>query len=192
MSGVTVVGQPVARQRLSDLAGGTGAGTETGGGTGLGGDGAGPGAGASGLGVGGTGPGVGGSGPGGGVTGPGGGDELRHSEGPWLRAAGGAEAMNAHLGPVRTDLATAHAGLSAGTVGLTALAELGAVRESWQRRFDAARHECAFLAAGLRAVARAQGETDASVNASFAPVMTGRDAGGRGGGRGRGFEGLTR
>lgn len=143
MSGVTVVGQPVGRQRLSDLAGGTG-----------------PGA---------------------------GGDELRHSDGPWLRASGGAEAMNAHLGPVRTELATAHEGLSTGTAGLSALAELGAVRESWQRRFAAARHECASLSAALRTVARAQGETNESVKASFAPV-TGRDPG-RGTG---GFEGLTR
>ncbi|WP_326659463.1 hypothetical protein [Streptomyces sp. NBC_00385] len=126
MSGVTVVGQPGGRQRLSDLAGGTGPGT--------------------------------------------GGDQLRHSDGAWLRAAGGAEGMGVHLGPVRTELATAHEGLLAGTVGLSALAELGAVRESWERRFETARRECGALAGNLRAVARAQGETNETVKSSFAPV----------------------
>ncbi|WP_240802791.1 hypothetical protein [Streptomyces sp. A0642] len=102
--------------------------------------------------------------------GPVGGDQLRHSDGAWLRAAGGAEGMGAHLGPVRTELATAHEGLMAGTAGLSALAELGSVRESWERRFETARHECGSLAGSLRAVARAQGETDETVKSSFAPV----------------------
>lgn len=98
------------------------------------------------------------------------GDRLRHSDGAWLRAAGGAEGMGAHLGPVRTELATAHEGVLAGTVGLSALAELGAVRESWVRRIECARYECGALAGNLRAVARAQGETNESVRSSFAPV----------------------
>lgn len=98
------------------------------------------------------------------------GDQLRHSDGAWLRAAGGAEGMGAHLGPVRTELATAHEGVLAGTVGLSALAELGVVRESWVRRIECARHECGALAGNLRAVARAQGETNESVRSSFAPV----------------------
>ena len=41
---------------------------------------------------------------------------------------------------------------------LTALAELAAVRESWERRIEAARGECGSLAGKLRAVARMQGE----------------------------------
>ncbi|MEU2247367.1 hypothetical protein [Streptomyces sp. NPDC019224] len=98
------------------------------------------------------------------------GDELRHSGGAWLRAAGGAEGMGAHLGPVRAELATAHEGLTAGTVGLNALAELGVVQESWARRFESARRECGALAGNLRAVARAQGETNESVRSSFSPV----------------------
>lgn len=105
-----------------------------------------------------------------GGSGPVGGDQLRHSDGAWLRAAGGAEGMEAHLGPVRTELATAHEGLFAGTVGLSALAELSSVRESWERRFETARRECGALAGNLRAVARAQGETNQSVKSSFAPV----------------------
>ncbi|WP_405700145.1 hypothetical protein OG209_19165 [Streptomyces sp. NBC_01383] len=87
-----------------------------------------------------------------------------------MRAAGGAEGMAAHLGPVRTELAVAHEGLTAGTAGLSALAELGTVRESWERRFESARRECGSLAGNLRTVARAQGETNETVKSSFAPV----------------------
>lgn len=107
---------------------------------------------------------------GGGGGGSAAGEELRHSGGAWLRAAGGAEGMGAHLGPVRTELTTAHEGLIAGTAGLSALAELGAVQESWVRRFETARHECGALAGNLRAVARAQGETNESVRSSFSPA----------------------
>ncbi|MEU0149042.1 hypothetical protein ABZ119_24295 [Streptomyces sp. NPDC006288] len=108
-----------------------------------------------------------------GTPGPGGGDPgkvLEHSDGPWLRAAVGADALVTHLGPVRAELATAHAGLAQGAGQLSALAELAAVRESWERRFQAARGECSSLAGGLRAVARAQGATNEAVRSSFAPV----------------------
>ncbi|MFJ1550312.1 hypothetical protein [Streptomyces sp. NPDC088246] len=97
-------------------------------------------------------------------------DVLQHSDRVWLRAAGGAEGMCTHLGPVKSELETAHEGLLTGTGGLTALAELGSVRESWVRRFEVARGECGALAGKLRAVARAQGETDETVKASFASV----------------------
>ncbi|MFB6709523.1 hypothetical protein ACFCW6_33045 [Streptomyces sp. NPDC056333] len=109
--------------------------------------------------------------------GDGGGDELKHSDGPWLRAAGGADALHTLLGPVRSELETAHAGVVAGAAGLEALTELGAVRESWQRRIEAARGECRSLAGNLREVARAQGETNEAVRQSFAPVAA------RGGGQ---------
>ncbi|MFD0023336.1 hypothetical protein [Streptomyces sp. NPDC058382] len=99
-----------------------------------------------------------------------GGEQLRHSDGAWLRAAGGAEGMGVHLAPVREELSTAHEGLLAGTVGLSALAELGAVRESWERRFECARRECGSLAGNLRSVARAQGQTNEGVESSFAPL----------------------
>ncbi|RAJ68655.1 hypothetical protein K388_01406 [Streptomyces sp. KhCrAH-43] len=132
-----------ARLRLSDLAGGGTGGASAGGGP---------------------------AGGGPSAEGSAGGGELRHSGGAWLRAAGGAEGMSAHLGPVRTELTTAHEGLAAGTTGLSALAELGAVQESWVRRFESARHECGALAGSLRAVARAQSETNESVRSSFSPV----------------------
>ncbi|MFE4451848.1 hypothetical protein [Streptomyces sp. NPDC056796] len=75
-----------------------------------------------------------------------------------------------HLGPVRAELDLAHQGLMTGAGRLTALAELAAVRESWERRIQAAQGECGSLAAGLRDVARIQGATDEAVRSSFAPV----------------------
>ncbi|WP_031085647.1 hypothetical protein [Streptomyces sp. NRRL WC-3549] len=107
------------------------------------------------------------------LAGPaGGGDraELRHSDGPWLRAADGAEALRTHLGPVPGELAVAHGGLPTGPGVLSSLAELGPVRASWERRFAAAQGECASLAGKLRAVARAQGGTNEAVRSSFAAV----------------------
>jgi hypothetical protein len=115
---------------------------------------------------------LGGAGRAGGGAGGGGGDELKHSDGPWLRAAGGAESLHTLLGPVRTELETAHEGVVTGTAGLEALAELGAVRESWQRRIEAARGECGSLAGKLRAVARAQGVTNETVKSSFEAVAS--------------------
>jgi hypothetical protein len=108
------------------------------------------------------------------LAGPsGGGDSgrrLKHSDGPWLRAAGGAEALVTHLGPVRSELALAHEGLMAGAGRLSALAELAAVRESWERRIKAAQGECGSLAGKLRDVARTQGETNEAVRSSFASL----------------------
>ncbi|MGW1818883.1 hypothetical protein ACWCQM_35645 [Streptomyces sp. NPDC002125] len=112
---------------------------------------------------------------------PGGGDlgrGLKHSDGPWLRAAGGADELVAHLGPVRGELAAAHEGLAAGAGRLAALAELAAVRESWERRIQAAQGECGSLAGKLRAVARAQGATNEAVRSSFAPVAEPAPGGG--------------
>ncbi|MEU9061077.1 hypothetical protein AB0D13_20055 [Streptomyces sp. NPDC048430] len=104
--------------------------------------------------------------PSGGDCGP----RLNHSDGPWLRAAGGAAELATHLAPVRGDLGLAHQGLMAGAGRLTALAELAAVRESWERRFQAAQGECGSLAAKLRDVARTQGATNEAVRSSFAAV----------------------
>ncbi|MFE7749524.1 hypothetical protein [Streptomyces sp. NPDC057428] len=93
---------------------------------------------------------------------------LKHSDGPWLRAAGGADDLVAHLGPVRNELATAHEGLANMLGQLSALAELAAVRESWEKRIEAARGECGSLAGRLRAVAQVQGATNEAVRSSFA------------------------
>ncbi len=97
----------------------------------------------------------------------GGGGDLKHSDGPWLRAAGGAEGLVAHLGPVKAELGRAHQGLTAGAGELAALAELGAVRASWERRIETARDECRSLAGKLRAVAVTQSEVNEAVKGSF-------------------------
>ncbi|WP_404829852.1 hypothetical protein [Streptomyces arboris] len=99
--------------------------------------------------------------------GAGGGGDLKHSDGPWLRAAGGAEGLVAHLGPVKGELGRAHQGLMAGAGELTALAELGTVRASWERRIETARDECRSLAGKLRAVAVTQSEVNEAVKGSF-------------------------
>ncbi|MFF4249174.1 hypothetical protein ACFYY2_32600 [Streptomyces sp. NPDC001822] len=106
---------------------------------------------------------------GGPAAGGGSGGVLRHSDGPWLRAAAGADELVAHLGPVHSELATAHQGLTPTAGELSALAELAAVRESWERRIQAARGECGGLADRLRAVAQAQGATNEAVRSSFVP-----------------------
>lgn len=111
-----------------------------------------------------------------GGSGDGGNRVLKHHDGPWTRAAGGAEALRAHLAPVKPELGAAHNGLLAGAGDLTALAELGSVRESWERRIASAQGECASLAGKLRAVARAQGETNEAVRSSLASVVTGSGA----------------
>ncbi|MEU0135037.1 hypothetical protein ABZ172_13585 [Streptomyces sp. NPDC006296] len=104
--------------------------------------------------------------PGGADCGP----RLRHSDGPWLRAARGADELVTHLRPVQQELGAAHQGLMEGAGRLTALAELAAVRESWERRIRAAQWECGSLAAGLRDVARVQGGTNEAVGSSFGPA----------------------
>ncbi|MEV7684087.1 hypothetical protein AB0O64_36960 [Streptomyces sp. NPDC088341] len=95
------------------------------------------------------------------------GGELRHSGGPWTRAAGAAEALRTHMGLVRGEFAAAHEGVAAGTEGLGAAAVLRTVRMSWERRVEIAMGECASLAVHLRAVARDQGECESAISASF-------------------------
>ncbi|RPK94507.1 hypothetical protein EES46_01155 [Streptomyces sp. ADI98-10] len=98
--------------------------------------------------------------------------DLRHSDGPWLRAAGGADQLVTHLGPVKSELAAAHQGLIAGAGALSALAELSTVRASWERRVEVARRECGSLAGNLRAVVQGQAETNEAVKSGFDRVKT--------------------
>ncbi|MBT2378711.1 hypothetical protein J7E90_15475 [Streptomyces sp. ISL-111] len=103
----------------------------------------------------------------GGGGGAAGGGDLKHSDGPWMRAAGGAEGLVALLGPVKAELGRAHQGLAAGAGELSALAELGTVRASWERRIETARDECRSLAGKLRAVTATQSEVNETVKGSF-------------------------
>nr|WP_202462037.1 hypothetical protein [Streptomyces sp. SID8374] len=117
-------------------------------------------------------------------SGGGGGGDLKHSDGPWLRAAGGAEGLVAHLGPVEAELGRAHQGLTAGAGELSALAELGTVRASWERRIETARDECRSLTGKLRAVAATQTEVNEAVKGSFDGVKVAGAGGGSGAGVG--------
>ncbi|MFF2526691.1 hypothetical protein [Streptomyces liangshanensis] len=124
----------------------------------------------------------------GGAGGAGGAADVRHSAGPWSRAAGAAEALRTHLGQVRPELASAHAGLAGGTEGLAVADVLRTVRTSWERRIDAAAGECGSLAGSLRAVAKDLGESDAAVRSALARVGAGTGPGaGPGAEAGSGF-----
>ncbi|WP_432024742.1 hypothetical protein [Streptomyces parvus] len=106
-----------------------------------------------------------------GSAGAGGGD-LRHSRGPWLRAAAGADQLVTLLGPVKGELEVAHQGLTAGAGALSALAELGTVRASWERRIEEARKECGSLGGKMRAVVQGQTQADEAVKSGFDGVRT--------------------
>ncbi|MFJ1750856.1 hypothetical protein ACIOJD_32150 [Streptomyces sp. NPDC088116] len=111
---------------------------------------------------------------------------LKHSGGPWTRAAGAAEALRTHMGQVRTEFAAAHEGLAAGTEGLGVAAVLRTVRTSWERRIEAAMGECGSLAGQLRAAAKDQGENEMAIRSAFGRV----GAAGSGSGTGAGGGGL--
>ncbi|MFD4130329.1 hypothetical protein ACFXKK_09795 [Streptomyces globisporus] len=101
-----------------------------------------------------------------------GGGDLRHSRGPWLRAAGGADQLVTLLGPVKSELEAAHQGVAAGAGALSALAELGAVRASWERRIEDARKECGSLGGKMRAVVQGQTQANEAVKSGFDGVKT--------------------
>ncbi|MEV7848338.1 hypothetical protein [Streptomyces cyaneofuscatus] len=128
----------------------------------------------------------GGTDGGGGGGGAGGGGDLQHSDGPWMRAADGAEGLVAHFGPVKAELGRAHQGLTAGAGELSALAELGTVRASWERRIETARDECRSLAGKLRAVTVTQSEVNEAVKGSFDGVRVAGPGSGPGLGPGAG------
>lgn len=103
-----------------------------------------------------------------------------------MRAAGGAEGLVAHFGPVKAELGRAHQGLMAGAGELSALAELGTVRASWERRIETARDECRSLAGKLRAVTATQSEVNEAVKGSFDGVRVAGPGPGPGSGSGSG------
>lgn len=98
--------------------------------------------------------------------------DLQHHRRPWLRAAEGADHLVTLLGPVRADLDAAHRGVVAGGGALSALAELGVVRASWERRIDQARGECGSLAGNFREAVRAQSRSNEAVRSGFDAVGT--------------------
>lgn len=101
------------------------------------------------------------------------GERLRHGDGPWTRAAGGAEVMRTQMSHLKAEFETAHEGVAGCGDGLSVVAVLGTVRTSWERRIEAARDECGSLGGRLRAVAKTQGEHDAAVRSGLAGVDAG-------------------
>ncbi|MEU8539206.1 hypothetical protein AB0C52_04265 [Streptomyces sp. NPDC048717] len=92
---------------------------------------------------------------------------LRHSAGPWLKAAGVAESLQAGMGAAKGRLTTAHDGVSGALRGLACAAALKAVLASWEERIGAVGDECGALAPALRGVAEEQRERDVRVKSSL-------------------------
>ncbi|WP_275674953.1 hypothetical protein [Streptomyces sp. MUM 178J] len=98
------------------------------------------------------------------------GDTLRHSGGPWTSASGTAGALRTSTETSRKALRPGHEGIASGTVGLTAVAALNSVLESWEDRLVAVRNECDYLEGALLKVAKEMGETETAVKQSFEAV----------------------
>ncbi|MER5403560.1 amino acid ABC transporter permease [Streptomyces sp. NPDC002769] len=97
---------------------------------------------------------------GGGATGT-----LKHSHGPWTRAAGAADDLRESTRRSKADLGSAHDGVGSGAEGLASLGALKSVLASWEKRLGAVRDECDALGPKLRRVAQDMGEADVKVGA---------------------------
>ncbi|WP_405830357.1 amino acid ABC transporter permease [Streptomyces sp. NBC_01176] len=95
--------------------------------------------------------------------GAGGAGTLKHSSGPWTRAAGTAGDLRTSTGMSKADLGSAHDGIASATEGLASLGPLKSVVASWQRRLGSVRDECDSLEPALRQVAKDMGEVDVKV-----------------------------
>ncbi|MGW1009085.1 hypothetical protein ACWD4X_03420 [Streptomyces termitum] len=104
--------------------------------------------------------------------GPRGSGRLGHSAGPWTGASRTAGALRTSTEAGRAALGPGHEGVETGAAGLAALAELTAVRRSWEARLGAVRDECEALQGALLAVARELGETDTSVRSALSSIDT--------------------
>ncbi|MFE3824200.1 hypothetical protein [Streptomyces sp. NPDC059092] len=94
--------------------------------------------------------------------------DLRHSDGPWTKAARVAEELHTSITTAKSRLTAAHGSAAAGTEGLASMATLSSVLTSWEERLKAVQDECGSLAPKLRLVADGQGERNAEVKSSFA------------------------
>ncbi|MFI1165980.1 amino acid ABC transporter permease [Streptomyces sp. NPDC020801] len=117
---------------------------------------------------------IGGSGSGaGGGSGTG---RLRHTHGPWTRAATVADDLHTSTVKSKADLRLAHDDMALG--GLASLATIKAVLASWEKRLGAVRDECSTLGPKLRQVAVDMGEVDQAVSTKVGAVHvsgSGRD-----------------
>ncbi|MEU3002328.1 hypothetical protein ABZ684_33065 [Streptomyces sp. NPDC006995] len=73
---------------------------------------------------------------------------------------------------MKGELEVAHQGVTAGAGALSALAELAAVRASWERRIQDARQECGSLGGKMRAVVKVQAQGNEAVKSGFDGVRT--------------------
>ncbi|MFK0023495.1 amino acid ABC transporter permease [Streptomyces sp. NPDC090798] len=105
------------------------------------------------------------------TTGTGGGSgTLRHSNGPWSRAAGTADDLRISTQSTKNGLQSSHTGVPNGAAGLASLSALTTVLTSWEKRLESVRDECESLEPKLRAVARDLGEVDGAVAAKARAV----------------------
>ncbi|MET7358032.1 amino acid ABC transporter permease [Streptomyces sp. NPDC005562] len=88
---------------------------------------------------------------------------LKHSGGPWTKAASTADDLQTSTITARVDLRSAHDGTGGGLVGLSSSGALKAVLTSWNDRLGRVREECGALEPMLRQVAVDLGEVDAEV-----------------------------
>ncbi|MGW3090398.1 amino acid ABC transporter permease [Streptomyces sp. NPDC001108] len=107
--------------------------------------------------------------PGGG--GDGGGATLRHTRGPWTKAAATADELQTRTITAGTDLRGAHDGTADGLAGLSCRRTLGTVLTSWDERLGRVRDECGSLEPKLRRVAVELGEADAEAGRSVGAVV---------------------
>ncbi|MEV0735455.1 amino acid ABC transporter permease [Streptomyces sp. NPDC050549] len=95
---------------------------------------------------------------------------LRHTNGPWGRAADTADDLKTSTESTKKSLQSSHTGVSSGASGLASLSALKTVLTSWENRLEAVRDECESLDPKLRAVAKDMGETDSTVAAKARAV----------------------
>ncbi|GAA3374879.1 hypothetical protein GCM10020367_40460 [Streptomyces sannanensis] len=99
-----------------------------------------------------------------------GGGELKHSHGPWTSASGTAGDLRTSTEQSRSRLRPGHEGATSGLTGLSSLAALTSVLDSWEDRLTAVRDECGSLQGSLATVAKEMGETDDEVGQSVRAV----------------------
>ncbi|GAA5068783.1 amino acid ABC transporter permease [Streptomyces similanensis] len=101
----------------------------------------------------------------GGSTGGNGTGRIRHTHGPWTRAAAVADDLDTSTAKSKADLALSHGGVAGSLGGLASLTALKAVLASWEKRLGAVRDECGALEPELRQVVVDMGEADQAVGA---------------------------
>ncbi|MBT2395819.1 hypothetical protein [Streptomyces sp. ISL-100] len=104
--------------------------------------------------------------------GTGGEGKLKHSGGPWTSASGAAGGLRTSTQTSRSRLRPAHEGVASGAAGLSSVAILNAVMESWEKRLTAVRGECDYLEGALLKVAKEMGESETAVKSSLNAVKT--------------------